>query len=48
MTRCAFHDRHGEHGGLMAVEGVAPAGLLWRLGAPGEAPTAWFRNERAV
>lgn len=43
---CAFHHLQGEHGGLMAVHGVAPDGLTYRVGPPERA--RWYRNEREV
>jgi hypothetical protein len=43
---CRFHHQRGEHGGLASCTGVAPLGLLWRLGREGLAE--WYRNERRV
>ncbi|MFQ5720116.1 MAG: HNH endonuclease [Acidobacteriota bacterium] len=40
---CRFHHQQGEHGSRAAVRGVAPLGLVWRLGSP---PVGrFFRNE---
>jgi hypothetical protein len=43
---CRFHHQRGEHGGLASCTGVAPLGLLWRLGREGLAE--WYRNERRL
>lgn len=42
VTLCRFHHQQGEHGGLMHVSGVAPDGLLFRLG------DQWFECDRQV
>jgi hypothetical protein len=43
VTLCRFHHQQGEHGGAMRVRGLAPLGLVWRLGSAGS--RAWYRNE---
>ncbi|MFQ5720101.1 MAG: HNH endonuclease [Acidobacteriota bacterium] len=40
---CRFHHQQGEHGSFAAVDGVAPLGLLWRLGR--RSVGRFFRNE---
>jgi hypothetical protein len=41
---CRFHHQRGEHGGLASCRGVAPLGLVWRLGPPELGQR--FRGER--
>jgi hypothetical protein len=43
---CRFHHQRGEHGGLASCTGMAPLGLVWRLGR--EDLSAWYRNERRL
>ncbi|MFQ5718070.1 MAG: HNH endonuclease [Acidobacteriota bacterium] len=43
---CRFHHQQGEHGSFAAVRGVAPLGLIWRLGSPRVG--RFFRNEREL
>ena len=44
VTLCRFHHQQGEHNGLMKCRGIAPLGILWRLGDRGKGGV--FRNER--
>ena len=53
---CRFHHQRGEHGGLASCRGLAPVGVVWRLGRQGnsgqgasaQAASAWYRNERRI
>jgi hypothetical protein len=42
---CACHHLRGIHGGYIRVRGLAPDGLVWKLG--GELWTGSFREEGA-
>ncbi len=43
---CRFHHLRGEHGGLARCRGVAPLGIVWRLGR--EEVGVWYLNEHRV
>ena len=43
---CRFHHQRGEHGGLALCRGVAPLGLVWRLGRDGRGGR--FQNEKKL
>ena len=43
---CRFHHSRGQHGGLASCRGIAPLGILWRLGR--REVGAWYRNERRL
>ena len=45
ITLCAFHHQRCLHAGILRVQGRAPAGLVFELGAsPGRAPLARYRS----